>query len=273
MHLFGFKPSFCYIAPVEYLNYTSISRSHLVLAHIVNEDPDYAAFYRQKAAEGDLVIMDNSAFELGESFNPEMLLELGKQCGANVLVLPDYPGEDSERTIRAAEKYIPLFKSHGFKCMFVPQSRKGEVADWINCYEYAAQNDDIDMIGMSILGIPNAFTHVHVGYARVVATQVLMEHDIFNSNKHHHYLGLNSGPGLEIPSLLKMGALDTIDSSGPIWAGITGHRYCVNTDSLMSTSKVHMPVNFHLEWVNKHSIHRDIEHNIGMTENLFKENN
>lgn len=265
----GFKPSFCYITPIEYLTYTQYSNTHLVLAHMVHEDPDYAEFYRTRSASGDFLIMDNSAFELGESFPPEALLELAERCGAHAIVLPDYPGKHSSHTIQAAEKYIPLFKSHGYACMFVPQSETGDIDDWLKCYEYASNHPDIDIIGMSILGIPNAFQHVHVGYARVVATQVLMEHNLFNHTKHHHYLGLNSGPGLEIPSLLKMGALDTIDSSGPVWAGITGHRYCSNTDSLMTTSKVHMPVNFFQEWTNKKCVHDNIMYNITMTQNLF----
>lgn len=267
----GFKPSFCFITPIEYLQYTQCSNTHLVLAHMVHEDPDYTEFYRQRSIQGDFIIMDNSAFELGESFTPEMLLELAGQCGAHAIVLPDYPGKPSSMTIEAAEKYIPLFKQHGYACMFVPQSETGDIDDWISCYQYAANNPNIDIIGMSILGIPNAFKHIHVGYARVVATQVLMEHNIFNSEKHHHYLGLNSGPGLEIPSLLQMGALDTIDSSGPVWAGITGHRYCPNTDSLMTTSKVHMAVNFFQEWTNKDSVHSNIVHNIKLTQALFQE--
>ena len=41
-----------------------------------------------------------------------------------------------------------------------------------------------------------------------------------------------------------MNALDTIDSSGPVWAAITGHEYSIDTDSLQAVSKIKMPVDF-----------------------------
>ena len=269
MHILGDDPTFCFIAPVEYLDLTTVSTSHLVLAHMIEEDPDYTEFYRNHSRAGDLIIMDNSAFEFGESFDPTKLLALGKMVEADVIVLPDYPGKDVQVTIDAAEHWAPIFNEAGFKCMFVPQSERGRLDQWMKGYEYAANNPRIEMIGMSILGIPNALPHLSNTYARVVMTELLQFNGIF-STKHHHYLGLNTGPALEIPSLLRMGALDTIDSSGPIWAGITGHRYCENTDSYMSVSKVQMPVNFHQPYIDKPTVENNIAWNMQLTMNLFK---
>lgn len=266
------QPSFCYIAPTAYLDYTTASSTHLVLAHLVDRvdrNEVYSQFYRQRSDAGDFIMLDNSAYELKEPYSPNKLLELAGKCGAHAIVLPDYPFQPAQVTIDAAEKFAPIFKQAGLQNFFVPQSKAGDLEDWIAAYKWAANNDDIDIIGMSILGIPNALPNIDPAFARVVMTQILTERGVFNFDKHHHYLGLNSGPGLEIPSLLRMGVLDTIDSSGPVFAGITGHRYTTEADSLQMVKKLKQPVDFSVPRSKDPMTHERIAHNIALTQNLF----
>lgn len=261
-------PEFCIIAPTAYLDFTKQSKSHLVLAHLVDTDNQYAKFYRD-LPQDNFIIMDNGAFELGGSYEPSKLIELGCKCNANVIVLPDYPGQPADVGIQAALQHMDNIIDAGFKVMFVPQSEKGNLEDWIKAYKWAANNPRIDLIGMSILGIPNALPHVHIGYARVVMTQILFERGLFNNNKHHHYLGLNSGPALEIPTLLNMGALDTCDSSGPVWSAMLGHEYSCNTDSYLATVKPKMHVNFNQPRTTDFETLLRIQYNIDCTLGLF----
>lgn len=264
------NPAFGIIAPTQYLPYALGSKFHLVLAHLVDTDNDYAKFYAERSAAGDFIICDNGAFELGKSYDPEKLIELGKKCGADALVLPDYPLAPVEKTIDAAKQFVPAFKAAGFKPMFVPQSETGDWVGWLYSYEFAAKHNDIDIIGMSILGIPNALPHIHRAYARVVATQRLIDAGLFNFKKHHHYLGLNSGPSLEIPSLRAMGTLTTCDSSGPVWAAICGTEYSMNTDSFMPCSKISKHVDFSYPLTRDKNVRRMIKHNLDLTLELFK---
>ena len=262
--------AFCVIAPTAYLEkYAPKSHTHLVLAHIVDKDPQYAEFYRRMSARGDRIIMDNGAFELGESYNPERLIDLGNECGADAIVLPDYPFCPASKTISAAERWADHVHAAGFKTMFVPQSQTGDVEDWISCYDWAAQSDDIDIIGMSILGIPNAIPMIPTSYARVVMTSILIDRGIFDFTKYHHYLGLNSGPALEIPPLLKMKALDSCDSSNPIWMGILGHEYTANSDSYLSVKKVKKEVEFEYPMTKDQPTLDRIDTNVNMTLALF----
>ncbi len=263
-------PAFCVIAPTQYLShYATQSTRHLVLAHLVAKDGSYVEFYRQRSAAGDFIIMDNGAFELGGSYPPEKLISLGHMCGADAIVLPDYPFRPSEVTVEAAEKWAAVIKDAGFRTMFVPQGETGDIDGWTRSYVWAGANGDIDIIGMSILGIPNALPHIPVPYARVVMTQVLQSQGLF-ANKYHHYLGLNSGPALEIPPLLKMGALDSLDSSGPVWMAILGHEYTRNADSYMMVSKVKKEVEFDFPFLKDMPTHRRIQTNLDLTLELFK---
>jgi hypothetical protein len=264
-----YTPSFCFIAPTNYIEMSALSSTHLVLAHLVEKDKTYASIYKNFSESDDLIIMDNSAYELKEPYSPEKLIELGHECGADVIVLPDYPFQHSSKTIDAAREFIPLFKDAGFGTFFVPQSVTGDTADWIASYDWAANNSDVDIIGMSILGVPNAIPWCDPSYSRVVMTQMLIDRGLFNFNKHHHYLGLNSGPALEIPTLMRMQALDTIDSSGPVWAAILGHEYTTNSDSYMATKKLKMPVKFDYPLTKDKETLKRIEHNVKMTIGLF----
>ncbi len=261
------NPQFCIITPTAYLEkYASQSSMHLVLAHLVDTDEEYASFYANRT---EFKIMDNGAFELGESYAPTKLIELGRKCKADAIVLPDYPFQPADTTIEASRKLVSQVKTAGFKTMYVPQSRTGQLNDWIRGYVWGATNPDIDIIGMSILGVPNAIPHIHVGYARVVMTQILIERGLFNFDKYHHYLGLNAGPGLELPSLINMGALDSCDSSNPVWMGICGHRFAANTDSLLAVSKVKKHVEFNYPLTKDRTTLDNIQHNINLTLDLF----
>lgn len=268
------NPSFCFITPISYLEqFATYSKTHLVLAHLVDTNEQYAVFYKQRALFGDFIMMDNSAYELKEPYAPDKLIELGQKCGAHAIVLPDYPFQPGQKTVEAALQFIPQFKAAGFKTFFVPQSEKGDLEDYTETYYWASHNPDIDIIGMSILGMPNAIPYCDPAYARVVMTQILIDSGVFNFNVHHHYLGLNAGPALEIPTLVRIGALDTIDSSGPVWAGILGHSYTKESDSYQMVSKLKLPVDFHAPMTRDKDTIERVRHNVTMTVDLFKEEN
>lgn len=267
------KPQFCIITPTAYLEQYAIqSHFHLVLAHLVDKDDNYTNFYVEMSERGDYTICDNGAYELGESYEPDELIKLAKICKANAIVLPDYPAQDKNKTIKAAIEYGPQVKKAGFHTVFCPQSEVGDWKGWQEAYEWgvAYDNNIIDIVGMSILALPNALPYIPPAYARVVGTQILISKNVFNFNKYHHYLGLNAGPGLEIPPLIKMNALDSCDSSAPVWFGANGIRYDISTDSLSPISKQFMrEVDFSYPLSSKKCIHEAIQYNIDRTLELF----
>lgn len=262
-------PQFCIITPTAYLEkFASQSSMHLILAHLVDTDQQYANFY---ANRNEFKIMDNGAFELGESYAPDKLIELGMKCKAHAIVLPDYPAQDVAKTIQAAISWGPAVRNAGFYTFFAPQSEVGDAEGWIEAYRWGAETQLIDIVGMSILAIPNALPHIPRSYARVVMTQMLIDRGIFNFNKYHHYLGLNAGPALEIPPLITMNALDSCDSSGPVWAGICGQTYSPMFDSYLATRKIDKHVDFSYPMTSKQYVLEAIQTNIDLTLSLFEE--
>ncbi len=261
-------PEFCIITPTEYLDrYAAQSSMHLVLAHLVDQDPVYAEFYRGRK---EFIICDNGAFELGESYAPDKLVKLAGKCDAQAIVLPDYPFKNSSKTILESMRVIDEIRENFYQTAFVPQSEVGDLEDWIEAYKWGSENDDIDIICMSILGIPNALPHIPAAYARVVMTQILIDRGIFNFNKYHHYLGLNAGPALEIPALIKMNAMDSMDSSGPVWAGICGTMYSEMCDSYQPVRKISKHVEFDYPMSKDEYVQRAIQWNIDLTHDLLE---
>ena len=278
------SPSFCTITPTAYLpdyaRYTG-SKYHLLLAHMLDPvskdfDKQYLEFYQSTKLQDEIYIMDNGCFEtLGVPYAPDRLVQIGKEVGADVLVLPDYPWKNYQVTIDAATEHIPQFKESGFRTFFVPQSEAGDWNGWMRSFEWALFNPDIDVIGMSILAHPIALPTYPKGYARVVAADRIRQYlDADPSRaaayeaKHIHWLGLLS-PGLELDPLLKMGMVDTLDSSSPVWYGHCGLAYNTFHES-WAIDKQYVPeVDFDAH-INKRAKPL-IEHNLTIINNKFKQ--
>jgi hypothetical protein len=231
---------FCHIAPTAHLNLTKGRPVHLVLAHLVEQDPRYVDFYlQQKEQYRCKIILDNSAFEMFKQGKPmydsSKLIEMGNRIKADWIVMSDYPGEPSEKTIEAAKKLAPEFHDAGFGTFFVPQSKVGDVDDAIDAFRWASHNTDlVDYVGVSILTAPNAYgvekgNKMQRFVSRLKLMYEMKESMIFSTLKaagtRIHYLGMVDGPN-EIMYMEPFGKyIDTWDSSAAVWAGLNGIRF------------------------------------------------
>lgn len=228
--------NFCAICPIPDLELVKGRPWHLVLAHLVEESDVYTDFYRNESLNGCKIILDNSAFECfkrGEPmYDPHKLIEMGHRVKADYIVLSDYPDNEGYMTIQAAEKLIPIFKEAGFKTFFVPQSKVGDIDDYLNTWEWAAENPDIDMIGLSILGAPNAYgveknNNLQRYLSRFTIIKELYKRGVLSKLKQNsiHMLGLVDGyKEIEFFKPYKY-YINSIDSSQPIWHGHLGIKY------------------------------------------------
>lgn len=259
--------NFCHISPTKYLaKYTRDNGAHLILAHLVEEDPEYRDYYAN-LKDGKYKIMDNSAFEMFKlglpMYESSKLIEMGHQCKADCIVLSDYPKQPSRVTVDAAKALIPEFKAAGFDTFFVPQSELGDMTDYINAVEWALKNPDIKLIGLSILGTPIACgvdeTTFESGkrsdaykmqryLSRLAVFRELEKRKLLGvkSIKRFHCLGMVDGPK-EIDLLREYhNHIFSWDSSAAVWAGINGHRFDNSPTGLMH-GKFEKEVDFSFE--------------------------
>lgn len=278
---------FASIVPTEYVYqfHTCIQPScNLVLAHIVESDKEYRRLYRNFTSKDRFTIMDNSVFEMytqnKPAFPSEKLLNLAEQVGASYIVLPDFPGVDSNITIDAAIEYAAKFKEVGFKTFFVPQGQMGNIEQWISSFAWASCSPLIDYIGISIIAVPNAYDIPMVGSAKLqnfVSRYMLMRELYYRgllnlakqNGKKIHMLGMNEGPN-EI-NLMDSFEIDSWDSSAPAWAGLNGIKFDKSPTGLLD-GKLHKPVDFSFK-TKDNSLIECAKYNLGYINKLVEEYN
>ncbi len=221
------KIKYGYISPIKYQHLIPESADfHLILAHLL-DDKEYVDFYKEKIKRGDTVILDNSAFEFKRALSAEEIFGFIERSGIEptYVVAPDYPYEDWKVTWDSTLAFIEEVKGKPYKVMAVPQSREGDWTGWLRGYQLMANNPDIAVIGMSIIGIPNAFCKLtgtdDIAFNRIYATNYLLDTGLAATDKWHHYLGLGGGPR-EIVIQRQLGLMDSNDSSSPFWHGYLG---------------------------------------------------
>jgi len=231
---------FCHISTTPHLHLVSGRKTHLVLAHLVETDPNYVDFYlREKDEFGSTLILDNSAFEMykqgREMYPSDKLIEMGQRVGADYIVMTDYPAEPGEKTIEAAKKLAPEFHQAGFKTFFVPQSKIGDIKDCVDTFRWASLNTNlVDYVGVSILTAPNAYgvekgNKLQRFSSRLKLMYEMKEKLTFPTLKARgvkvHFLGMMDGPNEIMFAEPFANYIDTWDSSAAIWAGLNGIRF------------------------------------------------
>lgn len=236
------KINFCHISPTKHLKRaTDRNGAHLLLAHLVETDPEYVDFYAN-LNDGKVKILDNSAFEMfkqGRDMYPsEKLIEMGNKVKADIIVMSDYPKQDWTVTRDKAVEMIPKLKAAGFGTFYVPQSNLDDIDGLVNSFEWALNNEDIDLIGISILACPVAFglNESHDGersdayklqrfLSRFRILNILADYNLLEGDKaikRFHCLGMTDGPN-EVELLAYSGYRPYIyswDSSAAVWAGL-----------------------------------------------------
>ena len=231
---------FCHISPTPYLDLFAAGRSHhLVLAHLIEEDEQYAKWYANMPRdENTTVIMDNSAFEMYKQGKPmydsSKLMVMANGVMADYIVMSDYPGEPARKTIEAAIELAPKFKAYGFGTFFVPQAEIGNVESVLQAFDWAAEADEVDYIGVSILTAPNMFgvekgNNLQRFLSRWKLMQLLEQRGTLDKIKENgkliHFLGMVDGPN-EINLVARwLQYIDTWDSSAAVWAAMCGIQF------------------------------------------------
>lgn len=279
---------FCHIAPTYFLDrLTNTNGAHLILAHLVEQDDIYANYYAN-LNDGKVKIMDNSAFEMFKQGRPmydsSKLVEMGKKCKADVIVMSDYPKEHWSKTVNAANALIPKLKAEGFGTFFVPQGEFGDLNGVLQSFEWAIENPDIDLIGVSILTCPIAFEvneSKHNNYQRhkgYCLQRFLSRWKMFKALdaaghlrsvqaiKKFHCLGMTDGPN-EIELLEEYHPyIYSWDSSAAVWAGLNGVPFD-RSPSGLQYGKMEEEVNFDYKQ-EVPSMMSTVEFNIGYINSL-----
>lgn len=191
------------------------------LVHLLDGDEKYAAkFIETAATRGNReLILDNSAYELGESFDEDKFAEWIYILKPDIYVVPDVPG-DAEATVSEFHIWKVKRKELPGKRMGVLQGKS--TYEIVNCFNFL-RSAGADIIGVPFLiglGLGCTREPVDLMSCRVMLMKILEKevqaHPI-------HMLGVALPQ--EGVFYRKHPWVVSVDTSNPVLHGMLGNRY------------------------------------------------
>lgn len=220
------------------------------LVHLFEDGPkEYYDFFVKSLEQGRKVILDNSIFELGTSFDPEKFSAWITELKPTEYIIPDVL-ENTIGTMDNAldwkEKYLDEMTVLGCKSIGVVQGKSYQ--DLVQCYEYLDTVIGVDKIAISfdysyyleVCPHPNKWMGYTLGRAQTLTR--LLNDNVINKDKPHHLLGC----ALPIEFMFYRTGfdwIDTVDTSSPIVHGLLGINYeyggLINKQSIKLVDLLH----------------------------------
>jgi hypothetical protein len=188
------------------------------LVHLFETEPTYLQFFKDSLAQGRTVLLDNSIFELGTTFDPDKYAYWIKELQPTEYIIPDVL-EDTLGTMDHALNWKEKYSDLPGKTIGVVQGKSYE--HLVQCYDYLDNIIGVDKIAISfdysyyleVCPHPNKW----MGYAlgRVQTLTRLLNDGVINTEKPHHLLGC----ALPIEFMFYRKGfewLESLDTSNPI---------------------------------------------------------
>ena len=204
------------------------------LVHLFETQPEYYSFFKRSLAAGREVLLDNSIFELGESFDPKKYIKYITELNPTFYIVPDVL-ENAQATMSSWNKFFLNYKAdlEGRTTIGVVQGDTYQ--DLVDCYKFMSDNADYIAISFDYNWYEKVTTTNRTGRegmldrwsaGRQHLITRLVDDGIWNARKPHHLLGAalarEFATYAPIASELNIRSLDT---SNPVVAGLLGHRY------------------------------------------------
>ena len=197
------------------------------LVHLFETEPTYLQFFKDSLAQGRHVLLDNSIFELGTTFDPDKYAYWIKELKPTEYIIPDVL-EDTLGTMDHALDWKEKYSDLPGRTIGVVQGKS--YASLVQCYDYLDNIIGVDKIAISfdysyyleVCPHPNKW----MGYAlgRVQTLTRLLNDGVINTEKPQHLLGC----ALPIEFMFYRKGfewLESLDTSNPIVHAIVGFGY------------------------------------------------
>jgi len=192
------------------------------LVHLFESHPEYFNFF-QKARElyNKEVYLDNSIFELGETFDPGEYSKWIDKLQPNLYIVPDVL-EDTSGTVNAYIDFVKKYPDLPGKKMGVVQGQS--YADLVACYKFMSEHADMIAISFDysyyvLAGLGNNKLERYAnGRQRFI--QNLIDENIWDWNKPVHLLGCALAREFKYYHERNIFNIKSCDTSNPIMSGI-----------------------------------------------------
>ncbi len=194
------------------------------LVHLFETHPEYYNFFKDSKKLGRQVLLDNSIFELGKSFDSIKFAKYIKELKPNFYIVPDVL-EDGYETIKSFHNFVNEYTDlPGLKIGVVQGKTYDELVD---CYKYMSDNADYIAISFDysyylVTGIGKSKLERYSS-GRYTFINDLKREGIWNNYKPHHLLGCSLAKEFNLYNNDR--TIRSVDTSNPVVAGIKELRY------------------------------------------------
>lgn len=196
------------------------------LVHLFETHEKYFNFFKQAINNNVEVYLDNSIFELKESFDPTKYAEWIEKLQPNLYIVPDVL-EDSNGTVNNWIEWEENHKFENIDKMGVVQGRTW--TDLVDCYKFMAQAADMIAISFDYTYYQGtgfgrtALERYSNGRQRFI--QQLIQEGIWCWDKPHHLLGCSLAREFRYYVDHNIHNIKSVDTSNPIVAAMHELRY------------------------------------------------
>jgi hypothetical protein len=201
------------------------------LVHLLEEYPEYLAFFKESKPKGRKVLLDNSMFELREAFEPTRFTHWINELSPDEYIVPDV-FSDKDATIESfkswQENHEPNVKCQSKKIGVVQGKTYQEMID---CYRFLTAHADkiafsfeclyFHSIGFSLDSTATKWHRLAKGRQKLI--EDLCRDGIWAWHKPHHLLGCALPQ--EFARYSGLHNIESIDTSNPVVAGLHGTGY------------------------------------------------
>ena len=196
------------------------------LVHLFETHDNYYNFFKEAKLLDKEVYLDNSIFELGESFDHEKYAQWIEKLEPNLYIVPDVL-ESSDETISAWLKWEGTHSFPQCRTMGVVQGKTWK--DLVDCYRFMSECADMVAISFDYSYYQttgygnNKLQRFSNGRQRFV--QQLVDEGIWNWNKPHHLLGCSLAHEFRWYVDNNIYNIKSVDTSNPIVASMHDLKY------------------------------------------------
>ena len=247
--------------PLQLLNLSETFNDYdYCLPHLLDQYPDYEAYFREAKQKGRYIIMDNSLHELGEAYNTKRLLYWISELEPNEFIVPDV-WENINASVRNAKIWSTIeLPENTLKVAVVQGKSYIDFSTGYQRYKWLGYKKIAFSYGASwfheTFQHPNSYVAKMMGRLKTITS--LYKHNIISDFDRVHLLGCNLPQ--EYLYYKDFPFIESIDTSNPVIHGLKGVRY--SEGGLLHKDKEKIDENFTQE-ISKEQIN-DILYNVGM---------
>lgn len=193
------------------------------LVHLFKEYPLYYDFYKKSLKNGREVILDNSVFELGVSFEEEGFEHYVRELNPTYYIIPDKFGDR-----RYTEESVSRWIKKGLKPKTIGVVQGDTLKEMILCYEKISLSVDMVAISFAQKVFLDLFPYIPKDQAymfgRLYFINTLIEKGLI-VNKPHHLLGCSLPQELLFYKSPLYNFIRSVDTSSPVLHAIFDKYY------------------------------------------------